>query len=64
MANPMNATTLLSKYAISSEYFSTYRSTNAAGTYSILISTALTNDTMVFLNMYPMAAMLNILCKG
>jgi hypothetical protein len=64
MANPMNATTLLPKYAISSEYCSTYRSTNAPGTYSILISTALTSDTMVLLNMYPMAAMLNILCKG
>jgi hypothetical protein len=32
--------------------------------YSILIFTALTSDTMVLLNMYPMAAMLNILCKG
>jgi hypothetical protein len=29
-----------------------------------LIFTALTSDTMVLLNMYPMAAMLNILCKG
>ena len=43
---------LLSKYAITSEYCSTHRSTNAAGAYSILILTALTSDTMVLLNMY------------
>lgn len=50
---------LLSKYAITSEYRSTRRSTNAAGAYSILIFTALTSDTMVLLNNVPMAAMLN-----
>jgi hypothetical protein len=61
MANPMNATTLLSKYAIASEYCSSHRITNAAGTYSILIFAALTSDMTVLLNMYPMAAMLNIL---
>ena len=55
---------LLSKYAITSEYCSTHSSTNAAGAYSILIFTALTSDTMVLLNNVPMAAMLNILCKG
>ena len=48
----MNAAMLLSKYAITREYCSTHRSTNAAGAYSILIFAALTSDTMVLLNMY------------